>query len=51
MEKVAIWSDMPLFNSFRILLGILFGPSLLTRFKEEIVLEIEKNYPVFKGGR
>ena len=30
---------MCLFNNFKILVGILVGPSLLYRFKEEIILE------------
>ena len=29
LKKIASWSDMPLLNSFRILIGILLGPSLL----------------------
>ena len=33
------WSDMSLFDNFRILLGILLGPSHLSRFKKEMILE------------
>ena len=28
LKRIASWSDMSLFNSFRILIGILLGPSL-----------------------
>ena len=30
---------MYLFNNVKILVGTLFGPSLLSRFKQEIILE------------
>ena len=37
-NKNASWSDTFLFNNFKILVGILFGPLLFSRFKEEIIL-------------
>ena len=39
LNKDASWSDMSLFDNFKILVGILFRPSLLLRFKDEIILE------------
>ena len=39
LRKFATWSDMSLFNSFRILIGILLGPSLLSWSKEEKMFE------------
>lgn len=38
LNRNLIWSDLPLFNNFKVLVGILFGPSLLPRFKKEIIL-------------
>ena len=56
MNRNASWSDMYLFNNFKILVGILFGPSLLSWFKEEIKLEtpelsvgVIKNDSICKG--
>ena len=37
VNKNFSWSDTTLFNNFKILVGILFGPSLFSRFKEEII--------------
>ena len=37
LNKNFSWSDTTLFNNFKILVGILFGPSLFSRFKEEII--------------
>ena len=58
LKRIASWSDMSLFNSFRILIRILLGPSLFFLFKEEIMLEISvlsvgviKNESIFRGGR
>ena len=39
LKRIVSWSDMSLLNSFRILTEILLGPSLLSYFKEEIILE------------
>lgn len=39
MKKIASWSYLFLFNSFRIIVGILSGSSLFSRFKGEIILE------------
>lgn len=39
LNKNVSWSDISLFNNFEILVGILFGPSLLSRFKEKIILK------------
>ena len=49
------WSDISLFNNFKILVGILFCPSHLSWFKEEIILEtsvlsrVIKNDSIFKS--
>ena len=58
LKSNASWSDMSLFNNFRILVWILFGSSLLSRFKEEIILEtsvlsvgVVKSDSVFKSGK
>ena len=58
LKRTASWSDMSLFNSFRILIGILLGPWLLSWFKEEIMLEtsvlsvrVIKNDSIFGGGK
>ena len=40
LRRIAGWPDMYLFNSFKILVGILLGPSILSGFKIEIMLEI-----------
>ena len=46
---------MSLFNNFENLVGILFGPSLLSRFKEMIletsVLSARAKRMILKGGR
>lgn len=49
---------MSLFNDFKILLGILFGLSAFSRFKEKITSEtsilsvrVIKKGSIFKGGR
>ena len=34
LKRIASWSDKPLFRSFKILVEILFGPSLLSSFKD-----------------
>ena len=39
LKRIASWPDMSLFNSFRILIGILLSPSLLPWFKNDIMLE------------
>ena len=39
LNKNASWSDMPLYNNLKILVGKLFFPSLLPSFKEGIMLE------------
>ena len=39
LKRIVSWLDMSSFNSFRILTEILLGPSLLSYFKEEIILE------------
>ena len=39
LDRIASWSDMSLFNSFRNLAGILCGPSIEPGFKEEIILK------------
>ena len=48
----------PFFNNFRILVGMLLGPSLLSRFKEEIMLQksvllvgVLKNDSIFKDRK
>ena len=58
LNRNAIWSDVSLCHNFKIIVGILFSPSLLSRFKEEIILatsvlsvRVIKNDSVFKGGR
>lgn len=57
LNRNARWSDMFLFINFKILVGTLFGPLLLSRFKKEIILEtsvlsagVIKNDLIFKGG-
>ena len=56
-NRIASWSDIPLFNNL-ILVAILFGLSLLSRLKEQIILEtsvlsvgLVKNDSMCKGGR
>ena len=39
LKRIASWSNMSLLNHFRILIGILLVPSLLSWFKEEVMLE------------
>lgn len=48
----------PFFNNFRILVGMLLGPSLSSRFKEEIMLQksvllvgVLKNDSIFKDRK
>ena len=48
---------MSLFNNFKIIVGILFGPLLLPLFKEQMILEILvatagviKKDSIFQGG-
>lgn len=57
LNRIASCSNMSLFISFRILIGILFGLSLLSRFKEKMVLktsqlsfEVIKNDSLLSGG-
>ena len=48
---------MSVFNSFKILVGILLGPSILSRFKEEILetsvlsVGIMESDSIFSSGR
>ena len=55
LRRIAGWPDMSLFNSFKILVGMLLGPSILSGFKIEIMLEISALTVgvifLFKGGR
>ena len=37
-KGISSWSDMSLFSSLRILVKILYGPSLLSSSKEQIIL-------------
>ena len=39
LRRIASWPDMSLFNSFKILVGILLGPPILCWFKIEKMLE------------
>ena len=57
-NKNASWLNMSSFNNFRTLVGILFVPTFLFRFKEEIILEtpvlsvgVSKNDLIFNGGK
>ena len=56
MKRIDRWSNVSLFINFRILVGIMLRPSLLSRFKEEIILGtsvssvvVIKNDLIFKG--
>ena len=57
LNRTATWY-MSLFRSFRILVKLLFGPSLWPRFKEEVILKISelatgviKNGSILSGKR
>ena len=55
LKKIASWSYTALFNSFRILVGILLGPSLIYG-KDNVgnfstISWSYKNYSIFRGGR
>ena len=57
LNSNASWPDMSVFNSFKILVGILLGPSILSRFKEEILetsvlsVGIMESDSIFSSGR
>ena len=58
LKKEAIWLDISLLKSLRILLEILFGPTVFWLFREEMMLETSlqsvgeiKSESVFAGGR
>ena len=58
LKREGIWLDMSLFKSLRILLGILFGPTVLWLFKEVMMLDTSlqsvgeiKNESLSAGGR
>ena len=56
LERIANWSNMSLFNRFRILIGILLGPPLLSSFKGEMLetsvlsVGVIKNDSIFRVG-
>ena len=57
LKRIASWSDISLFESFRVVVGILLGPSLLPLFKEEIMMEtlvpsvtVRNNDSIFTAG-
>ena len=58
LKRIARWSDLYLFCSSRILVGILFGSLLLSSFKEEMLLKtselpvrVIKNDSILTCGR
>lgn len=58
MKRIDRWSNVSLFINLRILVEIMLRPSLLSRFKEEIILGtsvssvvVIKNDLIFKGWK
>lgn len=57
LKRETNWLDKSLFKSLIILVGILFGPTVLQLFREDMILETssqsvgEKTESIFVGGR